>query len=111
MIDEEKVKARVDDMNKSNLQNLLMALSVEKYLVEIFGSVVDTAYNPDVGAMLVRCRDPRSNALKNVVESVKRTAHENPGRVRYFSTDGTSGARMEFAGGFSVMATRIAGVE
>ena len=106
MIDDIAVRERVEEMNKANFKNLLRAFAVEKYLFDIFGSAVDTRYNPEIGAMVVRCCDPRSNAIKNVVESVKRSAGEVPGKVRYFSTRTESGARMEFSGGFSAMVMR-----
>jgi hypothetical protein len=111
MIDEEKVKERIETMNKQNFQNLLMAMSVDKYLFDIFGNFLTTAYSPDVSTMMVRYKDPRSNALKNIVESVKRAAMEKPSHVRYFGMkkDGTTGARLEFSGGFSVMAVHVEG--
>lgn len=103
MIDEILAKQKVEEMNKANFNNLLRALAVEKYLFNIFGSDVDARYNPEVGAMVVQCRDTRENAIKNVVESIKRSAGEVPRRVEYY----TAGARMEFSGGFSVVAKRV----
>ena len=105
MIDEVRAKERVDEMNKQNFQNLLTALAVEKSLFDMFGASLDSKYSPDTGVFLIHYKDARSNALKNLIESVKLAAHATPGKVSYFGTKSTtSGARMEFNNGFSVMA-------
>jgi hypothetical protein len=107
MIDEAKAREKVETLNKQNLQNLLMAMAVEKSLFDIFGTSLDSGYSPETGTMLLRYKDTRSNALKNLIESVKLAVHAMPSNVRYFGakeTTSTSGARMEFTGGFSVMA-------
>ena len=106
MIDEAKARECVETMNKANFRNLLTALNVERYLFSIFGDSLDTGYSPDTGTFVIRYKDTRPNALKNIIESVKRAARETPGRAHYFGVKGktTSGARFAFAGGFSVMA-------
>jgi hypothetical protein len=99
-------RERVETMNKQNFTNLLTAMSVEKYLFDIFGSSLDMAYSPDTGTMVIHYKDTRSNTLKNIIESVKTGTHKKADRARYFGVRGktTSGARLEFTGGFSVMA-------
>ena len=105
MIDDVRAKERVEMMNKQNFENLLKALSVEKSLFDMFGPSLDSGYSPDTGVFLIHYKDTRSNALKNLVESVKLAVHAKPSSVHYFGTKATtSGARMDFANGFSVMA-------
>jgi hypothetical protein len=108
MIDEAKAREQMDAMNKQNLQNLLTALAVEKYLFGIFGDSVTTAYNPDMQTLLVRYRDSRPNALKNIIESVKRATHQKPTSHPYEQVNGVLQARdrLFFPSGFSVMAMK-----
>jgi len=100
MIDEPKAKEKVETMNRANFQNLLMALQIERYLFQIFGSAIDTAYSPEVGTLIVRNKDPRSNAMKNIVASVRQSVHESTIWPPAWSG---KQARLFFPGGFSVL--------
>ena len=106
MIDEEKARERVEAMNKQNLQNLLTALAVDKYLFDIFGDLITTGYSPDTQTFLIRYRDSRTNALKNIIESVKRATHQKPTSQAYKQVDGIlkTRDRLFFPSGFSVIA-------
>lgn len=110
MIDEAKAREKVEAMNKQNLQNLLTALSVEKYLFEIYGSELSTSYSPDTQTMVIKYYDPRHFALKNILECVKRATHQNPTSTPYESVEGLlrKRGRMFFPSGFSVMAVHEA---
>ena len=96
----------IETMNKQNLQNLLTALAVEKYLFDIFGSAITTGYNPEMQTFLVRYKDTRHNALKNILECVKRATHQNPTSHPYEAINGAlqTRDRLFFPSGFSVMA-------
>ncbi|MBE3131372.1 MAG: hypothetical protein IMZ54_11755 [Acidobacteria bacterium] len=113
MIDEVKAREKVDTMNKRNLQNLLTALAVEKYLFDIFGSSVITGYSPETQTMLVKYMDSRPNALKNILECVKRATHQNPTSHPYEVVEGTlqTRDRLTFPSGFSVMAIHETGAK
>ena len=108
MIDETKAREKVDTMNKQNLQNLLTALAVEKYLFDIFGSSITTGYSPETETMLVKYMDSRPNALKNILESVKRATHQKPTSTPMECVEGVlkTRDRLVFPSGFSVMAIR-----
>lgn len=96
----------METMSRQNLQNLLTALAVEKYLFDVFGSSVTTGYSPETQTLLVKYRDSRPNALKNILESVKRATHQNPTSRPYEVIGGTlqTRDRLFFPSGFSVMA-------
>lgn len=108
MIDEMKVRQKVDEMNKQSFQNMLTALAVDKYLAEIFGNSITTGYSPETGTMLVKYRDPRPMALRNILESVKRATHQKPSSRPYELVAGGLQARdrLFFPSGFSVMAVK-----
>ncbi|MBE3109318.1 MAG: hypothetical protein IMZ46_02220 [Acidobacteria bacterium] len=111
MIDEVKARDQVEMMHKRGLQNLLTAMAVEKYLFDIFGSSIMTGYSPETETMLVKYMDSRPNALKNILESVKRATHQKPTSIPMECVEGVlkTRDRLTFPSGFSVMAIHEAG--
>lgn len=110
MIDEVKAREKVETMSRRNLQNLLTALAVEKYLDEIFGSSITTGYSPETETMLVKYMDARPHVLKSILESVKRATHQKPTSAPMECVDGVlkTRDRLVFPSGFTVMAVREA---
>jgi hypothetical protein len=102
MIDDKAAAAKVEAMHKANAENLVRALAVERYLFTVFEhKELDTAYNPEVMAVRVLYRVKGENALRNVVECVKRGAGEAPLRV----VNGEV-THMMFSGGFSIVVAK-----
>lgn len=99
MIDGLAASERLDALHKSAKANLDRALAVERYLHAIYEArEVETAYNPEVSTLLVTYRVGGSNALRNVVETVKRGAGELP----EWKANGAV-THLAFRGGFFVL--------
>lgn len=104
MIDQGKAKEAVMNLNKKNLDNLLRAISIEKYVFEIFGNMIETKYSPETSAMMVRYFDPRLQAEPNLLSAIKRAMPESPSRVhRMGSRSENSRTRLAYPGGLSIV--------
>jgi hypothetical protein len=104
MIDQGKAKEAVMNLNKKNLDNLLCALSVEKYIFEIFGNMIDTKYSPETSAMMVRYFDPRLQAEPNLLAAIKRAMPESPSRVQRMGARGEDfRTHLAYPGGLSIV--------
>lgn len=99
MIDERAAREKVEAMHASASGQLDRALAVERHVGTILeGREFETAYNPEVGTLLIRYRLKGENALKNMVELVRRGAGQSP--LRIMNGEAT---HMAFEGGFFVV--------